>query len=283
MFSDIAPALAVRSLRDVARGRFTAVNRCVVRVVCRCGELKQWVVWDDAPCPKYRNPREANGASHVSKRLRPTIDPLASTVWWANRITDLPFDFSQEHETPENLAVLKDTGARVHVIANQKGGGGRTTTTLNLGAVAADVLQDSDKGLQHVFIDTPGSLQDENLLLEALKYPHDVLVPMPPEGLAFDPTARTIQKVIEPTGLPFRVVIDNWDPRDGTADLTESQEYVDAQGWPQAQTVIRRYKVDTRASVEGRVVTQYPKNRVAMEAREDFFRLALEFGYGGAA
>ena len=51
-----------------------------------------------------------------------SIDPQASTVWWANRITNLPFDFSQEHETPENLAILKDTGARVHVIANQKGG-----------------------------------------------------------------------------------------------------------------------------------------------------------------
>ena len=47
--------------------------------------------------------------------------------------------------------------------------------------------------------------------------------------------------------------------------------------------MIRRYKIHTRASADGHVVTQYPKNRVAMEAREDFFRLALELGLGGAA
>ena len=211
-----------------------------------------------------------------------SIDPQASTVWWANRITDLPFDFSQEHETPENLAVLKDTGAKVHVIANQKGGVGKTTTTLNVGAIVAEVLKDST-ALKHVFIDTPGSLQDENLLLEALKYATDVIVPMPPEGLAFDPTARTIEKVIQPAGLPFHVVINNWDPRDGTADLEDTRQYIEAQGWTSLKSVIRRYKVHTRASVEGRVVTQYEENKPSFKAREDFYRLAIELGYGGGA
>jgi chromosome partitioning protein len=108
-----------------------------------------------------------------------------------------------------------------------------------------------------------------------------VLVPILPEPLAYDPTARTIEQVISPRELPFRVVVNGWDPRDGLPDLQQTAEYIRRKGWPMCNTVVRRYKIHARASADGLVVTQYPKNRVAMEAREDFFRLALELGYGG--
>ncbi|MGR6998739.1 ParA family protein [Yinghuangia aomiensis] len=211
-----------------------------------------------------------------------SIDPQASTVWWAGPHHRPCPSTSAKSTRPRRTSRCSRTFLpRFTSCATRRGGVGKTTTTLNIGAVVSNVLNGQDRGLQHVFIDTPGSLQDENLLLKALAVADDVIVPMPPEPLAFDPTARTIEKVVQPTGLPYRVVINNWDPRDGVVDLEQTKEYIAAKGWPRTQTVLRRYKVHTRAAAEGQVVTQYPKNRVAMEAREDFFRLALELGYGG--
>lgn len=179
-----------------------------------------------------------------------STDPQASSVWWSQRVersnAGLPFDFAQI-DRPSDLSKLRGLGKA------------------------------------HIFVDTPGSLEDERILSAALDECDDVLVPMLPEPLAYDPTARTIEQVIKPRGKPFRVVVNGWDPRDGLPDLQQTAEYISRRQWPLCNTVVRRYKIHTRASAEGLVVTQYPKNRVAMEAREDFFRLALELGYGGTA
>jgi chromosome partitioning protein len=198
------------------------------------------------PEPILRATTEAVGDS-ASPVMVASTDPQASSVWWSRRVErqgGLPFDFAQIDD-PADLRKLRQLGKT------------------------------------HIFVDTPGSLEDERILAAALDECDDVLVPMLPEPLAYDPTARTIERVIRPRGIPFRVVVNGWDPRDGVRDLQQTAQYIRKMGWPLCNTVVRRYKVHTRASADGLVVTQYPKNRVAMEAREDFFRLALELGYGG--
>ena len=190
-----------------------------------------------------------------------SVDPQGSAVWWASRIDDLPFHIVQAHDDIENLTRIREL-----------------------------------PGIQQVYVDTPGWIDlsrgdngadplgkgpAADALRNVLDVADDVIVPIMTEPLSFDPTARTIEKEIKPRNRRYKVAINNPDPRDGTHDLNETREFVKANGWPLANTVIRRYKLHARASADGQVVTEYPSNRVALQAREDFFKLALELSAGG--
>ncbi|MGK8506381.1 ParA family protein [Nocardia gipuzkoensis] len=185
-----------------------------------------------------------------------SIDPQGSAVWWASRLDSLPFHMVQAHDDIEGLRKLREL-----------------------------------RGIEHVFVDTPGWLdtteKDDSsdplgegpaadALRAVLEAADHVIVPIEPEPLCFDPTARTIQKVIQPRGLKYTVVLNNWDPRDGEADRDQTIEFVRRNGWNRAKTVVRHYKLHTRASADGRLVTEYPPNGTALRAREDFYKLALE-------
>lgn len=188
-----------------------------------------------------------------------SIDPQGSVLWWADRVPNLPFHVAQAHDDFDELRKLNDMGR-----------------------------------IRQCFVDTPGWIDrtndGENPLADApaaealravLEIADHVVVPIEPEPLCFDPTARTIERIVKPMGLDFMVVASNWDPRDGTTDLEQTKDFVRGNGWPLARTVIRHYKVHNRAPADGLIVTRYPKNRVSMEGRSDFQRLALELKVGG--
>jgi chromosome partitioning protein len=191
-----------------------------------------------------------------------SIDPQGSAIWWTDRVKGLPFHIVQAHDDLDGLKRLGEL-----------------------------------PGIQHVYVDTPGWIElargddisdplGQGPAADALRVVLDVadrvIVPMETEPLSFDPTARTINKVIRPRGVPYIVVINNWETRDGRLDLEETKEFVKANGWPLAHTVIRHYKLHARASADGQVVTEYPTNGASLRAREDFYRLALELNVGGA-
>jgi len=179
-----------------------------------------------------------------------SIDPQASAVWWAERTNadTLPFDFDQFDDRPEDLVALVSEGRYAHV-----------------------------------FVDAPGSLARPAVLAKVLEIATDVVVPTVPEPLAYGPTERTVLDLIKPRGLPYRVVRNLWDRRDGHVDLDALTAWLDEQALLYTKTTVRRYKMHTTASGEGRVVTQYPAGRTAAEAKSDFLSLALELGYGGRA
>lgn len=195
-------------------------------------------------------------------------DPQGSATWWSERVgDDLPFSFIQT-KSRKDLTYFPE-------------------------------LKRSRK-VKHAFIDTPGWMdlpEDEaqkqkagdpfgdsaaaDAMRAVLACADDLIIPVECEPLGFLPTRDTIEEVVKPLGLPYWVVINNWDPRDGVADLDDTRAYIEGNGWNCAKTVIRHYKIHSRAAMEGLVVTRYKKNRVAMEAREDFYKLALEIGAGG--
>lgn len=185
-----------------------------------------------------------------------SVDPQASMYEWAKRakrmtddgeVSTLPFDFVQCHEDPGQLAKLK-----------------------------------SLRKYKHIFVDTPGALDmpgsDERLkiLKKVLEIADDVIVPIEPEPLAFTPAARTIETVIKPSGKPFKIVVNNHEPRDGEHDLNQTLEFIERRGYPRFNTIIRHYKLHTRAPAGGITVVTYPENRVARAARQDFLKFGIE-------
>ncbi len=190
-----------------------------------------------------------------------SIDPQGSAVWWASRINDLPFHIVQAHDDLAGLARLNQLPNITHVYVDTPG-----WIDLEAGNNGADPL---------------GRGPAADALRTVLDVADKVIIPIETEPLSFDPTARTITKVVKPRGVPYIVVINNWDPRDGAHDLNETKEFIKLNNWPLANTVIRHYKLHARASADGQVVTEYPTNRVALQAREDFYRFALELNIGG--
>lgn len=203
---------------------------------------------------------------------------------------------------------------RVIAIANGKGGTTKTTATMSLAAVTAEgakvlvvdcdpqgsagfwadragenlpfeIAESTDPTIlrnlrraaefDYVYVDTPGNLRESGILAAVLDLADYAVVPMPTAVLSVPPVEQTIETLIKPRGVPFRVLLSLVDGRH-TADQADMRTLLEARGWPVFTTAIRRYVAHERAPLAGLVVTQYGEEMHNRNATDDYRRVALE-------
>ncbi|MBW9108985.1 ParA family protein [Microbacterium trichothecenolyticum] len=205
---------------------------------------------------------------------------------------------------------------RVIAIANQKGGVGKTTVAMQVGAELSRrhrvLVVDVDRqqstvwwaenvrdglpfdfaGSQHpnmlsrlrelgadyevVLVDTPGSLEDTAVLETVLDAADFALIPVTPEPLAVEPTLRTLSRLIEPRHLRHGVLLNRIDPRVPN-QLETWQRLLDCElGVPRLEAHLRQYKVQLDAPVLGQLVTSLRRNRRTEGPIADIAAIARE-------
>lgn len=186
------------------------------------------------------------------------IDPQGSLEAWADRVPEesLPFDYLVTRGRVGELTALKDDSARARVVVDTPG----------FMEIDPDVAWGDDP---------LGASRVADALREVLDLADLAIVPITPEWMSWAPAEFTIERILKPRKIPFIVVVNLWDPRDGDADLIKVQKWIDERGYPRMKSPLRKYKVHAHAAEDGMTVVEYRESGSALRAREDFMNLAL--------
>ncbi|MFF1916189.1 ParA family protein [Streptomyces sp. NPDC058239] len=191
-----------------------------------------------------------------------SIDPQATSVEHADEVRkagrDVPFRVVNAHNNVAQLRRLRRAKADFIIVDTP-------------GFMPLNEEEEDDESIDPLGDGTVG-----DALRAILDVADDVIVPLEAEGAAFRPTKTTIERVLIPRQIPYGVLVNNWDPRDGEADRDRTISMVQRRGWNLYNTTIRHYKPHTRGIINGRFCTQYESNHTSTKAKQDFVSLALE-------
>jgi chromosome partitioning protein len=197
-------------------------------------------------------------------------------------------------------------------IANQKGGVGKTTMALGIAAATADssgraLVVDVDpqgtadeiadaagdrlpfefaaesdprvlgqlrkaREFDTIIVDTPGSLEGQDVLSEVLAAADLVIIPLAPERSALTPTLRTA-RLAESAGVPYRIVLNLVDPLRGLGPVEAAWAWLEQNRLPYLRSMVRRYVAHSQSQLEGQMITQYRGDASARKALDDMRRV----------
>ncbi|MHA7306597.1 AAA family ATPase [Arthrobacter sp. TMN-49] len=126
-----------------------------------------------------------------------------------------------------------------------------------------------------VFVDTPGNIENVELLKAIMSHADFAIMPTEPAPAAMKPLMNTYRAAVAPYGVDYRVVITRADSR-APADVTDAQELLTNAGLKVAKSFVRSYKDHERAPGTGVVVGSYDRTRSAQKAESDYRTVALE-------
>jgi len=196
-----------------------------------------------------------------------SIDPQGTSVEHAEKVTkagrEVPFRIVDASQNIDRLRQLRRAKADIIIVDTP-------------GFMPIKPEDEADESIDPLGDGTTG-----DALRAILDVADDVIVPLEAEGSAFTPTKVTVERVLVPRQLPYGVVINNWDPRDGLKegkhpDRDRTISMAKRRGWELYNATIRHYKPHTRGITSGRFCTQYESNHIATKAKQDFVSLALE-------
>ena len=172
-------------------------------------------------------------------------DPQQSATWWSERAGErLPFDFAASTD-PAELAGLRS------------------------------------EGFDLILVDTPGSLDNGPVFDAVLSQADFVVLPTEPAALAVQPLLTSINEVVAPRQIPFKVLINDVGntPAD-KLDAAEAENMLRDAGIPLFQTHIRRWRKHKTAPLAGDVATTWPRSSDGKRAEAEMREVATELFAG---